>query len=48
MSRIWRRLEYWLHRLARAWLWLHGPAAWPLLVLVLYHVYWSIYYGGFF
>jgi hypothetical protein len=41
-------LEYWLHRLARAWLWLHGPAAWPLLVLVLYHVFRSIYYGGFF
>jgi hypothetical protein len=41
-------LEYWLQRLARAWLWLHGPFAWPLLVLVIYHVVWSIYYGGCF
>ena len=41
-------LEYWFHRLARSWLLLHGPAAWPLLVLVLYHVVSSLYYGGFF
>ncbi len=41
-------LEYWLHRLARSWLWVHGPAAWPLLVLVLYHVVSSLYYGRFF
>jgi hypothetical protein len=41
-------LEYWLQRLARAWLLIHVPAAWPLLVLVLYHVAWSIYHGGFF
>jgi hypothetical protein len=41
-------LEYWLHRLARAWLWAHGPAAWPLLALAVYHVVSSLYYGGFF
>jgi hypothetical protein len=39
--------EYWLQRLARSWLWVHGPAAWPLLVLVLYHAFRSIYYGGY-
>jgi hypothetical protein len=41
-------LEYWFHRLARVWLLLHGPAAAGLLVLVLVHVWYSIYYGGFF
>jgi hypothetical protein len=41
-------LEYWLHRLARVWLWAHGPLAWPLLVLVLYHTVWAVYYGGIF
>jgi hypothetical protein len=41
-------LEYWFHRLARVWLLVHGPAAVALLVLVLVHVCYSIYYGGFF
>jgi hypothetical protein len=40
-------LEFWLHRLARAWLLVHGPASWALLVLVIVHVVSSLYYGGF-
>jgi hypothetical protein len=39
-------IEYWFHRLARAWLFLHNPAAWALAMLVLVHVWWSVYYGG--
>lgn len=39
--------EYRVHRLAKLWLWVHGPAAWALLILVLAHVVSSIYYGGF-
>jgi len=41
-------LEYWFHRLARVWLLVHGPVSAALLVLVVFHVYSSIYYGGFF
>ena len=41
-------LEFWLHGLARSWIWIHGPAAWPLLMLVLNHVVINLYYGGFF
>jgi hypothetical protein len=41
-------VEYWFHRLTRAWLLVHGPAAWALLVLVVAHAVSSIYYGGFF
>jgi hypothetical protein len=39
-------LEFWFHRLARAWLLVHGPVAAALLVLVAFHVFSSIYYGG--
>lgn len=39
--------EYRMHRLAKLWLWVHGPAAWALLILVLAHVVSSIYFGGF-
>jgi hypothetical protein len=39
-------LEYWFHRLARLWLWVHGPVSAALLALALAHVYLSIYYTG--
>jgi hypothetical protein len=40
-------VEYWVHRLARLWLLVHGPAAAALLVLVVVHIATSVYYGGF-
>lgn len=38
--------EYWLHRVATAWLWLHTPAAGLLFALVVAHILSSIWYGG--
>jgi hypothetical protein len=40
-------LEAWLHRVGRAWLLVHGPASWALLVLVAIHVWLSVRYGGY-
>jgi len=40
-------LEYRLHQLGRAWLLVHGPAAWALLVLMIEHAAMSMWYGGF-
>jgi hypothetical protein len=41
-------LEYWFHRLARLWLWVHGPATAALVGLVIAHVWLSIYHTGWF
>jgi hypothetical protein len=41
-------LEYWFQRLARLWLWVHGPASVVLLALVLAHVGLSIYHTGWY
>ena len=40
-------LEYRLHQLGRLWLFVHGPAAWALLVLMIEHAVMSVWYGGF-
>ncbi len=40
-------LEYRLHQLGRLWLYVHGPAAWALLVLMIEHIIMSWWYGGF-
>jgi hypothetical protein len=40
-------LEYRLHQLGRLWLYVHGPAAWALFVLMIEHVIMSWWYGGF-
>jgi hypothetical protein len=40
-------LEYWIHRLGRSWLVIHGPASAALGALVLYHIALSVWYGGF-
>lgn len=40
-------LEYRLHQLGRLWLYVHGPAAWALLLVMLEHVIMSWWYGGF-
>ena len=40
-------LEYRLHQLGRLWLYVHGPAAWALFVLMIEHVVMSWWYGGF-
>jgi hypothetical protein len=40
-------LEYRLHQLGRLWLYVHGPAAWALFVLMIEHVVMSMGYGGF-
>ncbi|MEI7687061.1 MAG: hypothetical protein WCL32_18745 [Planctomycetota bacterium] len=40
-------LEYRLHQLGRLWLYVHGPAAWALLVVMIDHVVMSWRYGGF-
>jgi hypothetical protein len=39
--------EYALHQLGRLWLFVHGPLAWALLVLMIEHVIVSLWYGGF-
>jgi hypothetical protein len=41
-------LEFWFHRLARLWLWVHGPVSAALLALVLAHCTLSVYYTGWF
>jgi hypothetical protein len=35
-----QRLHRWLH----GWLLIHVPVSWTLLVLVLVHAFWSVYY----
>lgn len=40
-------LEYRLHQLGRLWLYVHGPAAWALLIVMVEHVVMSWWYGGF-
>lgn len=40
-------LEYCFHAGTQAWLWFHAPAAWALLVFIVWHIASSIYYGGF-
>jgi len=40
-------LEYRLHQLGRLWLYIHGPAAWALLIVMIEHVIMSWWYGGF-
>jgi hypothetical protein len=39
--------EYFLHQLGRLWLFVHGPAAWALLIVMVEHVIMSWWYGGF-
>lgn len=39
-------LEYRLHQLGRLWLYIHGPAAWALLVVMIEHVVMSWWFGG--
>jgi hypothetical protein len=40
-------LEYRLHQVGRLWLYVHGPAAWALLVLMVEHIITSWIYGGY-
>jgi hypothetical protein len=39
--------EYKLHQLGRLWLFVHGPLAWAMFVLMIEHVAVSMWYGGF-
>jgi len=47
VSRRYMDLEYRLHQVGRLWLYVHGPAAWALLVLMVEHIITSWIYGGY-